>query len=325
MISSAAAGNRAGWQTVESLALVTGVPLILAYLLRARPLRFALALGAVVLGGAFYRSLGTETLRTERNFFGTLRVTRDAGERLRWLYHGTTIHGRQSTEPTRQCEPLSYYHRKGPLGSVFAARVTRPASPAVAVVGLGTGATAAYARPGESWTFYEINPAVVQLAQTPDYFTYLSYCTSGAPVRVELGDARLRLADAPPAAYGLIVLDAFSSDAIPMHLMTLEALDLYLAKLAPGGTILFHISNRSLDLRPVVADLAAARSLACLASSDLVRAADREPSQWIAVARRAEDLQGLAAADSRWQPLAGDPARRVWTDDFSNIVSVFKW
>ncbi|MDT7602471.1 MAG: hypothetical protein QOF61_468 [Acidobacteriota bacterium] len=316
--------SRVNWETNERLALVVGVPLILAYLLRRRPLRFALALGAIMIGGAFYHSLDTQTLLTSRNFYGTLRVTQDAGSDLHWLYHGTTIHGRQSTVLSKQCEPLSYYHRTGPLGSVFDAYQQRPASPNVAIVGLGTGATAAYARAGERWTFYEINPAVLQIAETPDYFTYLSYCARDVPLTVVLGDARLRLADAPANSYGLIVLDAFSSDAIPLHLMTQEALDLYLSKLAPGGVVLFHVSNRSLDLHPVVADLARSRSLVCLASNDDTHNPDKEPSQWIAVARNDGDLAALAK-DSRWIPLEGDVSRRVWTDDYSNIVSVFKW
>ncbi|HEX8162545.1 MAG TPA: fused MFS/spermidine synthase [Pyrinomonadaceae bacterium] len=315
---------RFGWATQESLALVVGVPLVLSYLLRHRPFRFALALGAIMLGSAFHRSLDTRTLLIERNFFGTLRVTQDAGSDVHWLYHGTTIHGRQSTQLSKQCEPLSYYHRTGPLASVFAAFDAQTGSPDVAVVGLGTGATAAYARAGQSWTFYEINPAVLRVAETPDYFTYLSYCASAVPVRIVLGDARLRLADAPAGAYGLIVLDAFSSDAIPVHLMTREALDLYLSKLAPGGVILFHVSNRSLDLHPVVADLALSRGLAALSSDDNTRNPDKEPSHWIAVARDAQDLAPLAAA-GQWQPLPGDPARRVWTDDYSNIVGILKW
>ncbi|MFN2416727.1 MAG: spermidine synthase, partial [Pyrinomonadaceae bacterium] len=267
--------SRFEWGSLESLALVVGVPLVFVYQLRRRPARFALALGAVMLGGFFWRGFDTETLLTERNFYGTLRITRDAGEQLNWLYHGTTIHGRQSTALDRRCEPLSYYHREGPLGQLLAAYNARPSSPRVAVVGLGTGATAAYARAGQSWTFYEINPAVAEIARRPDYFTYLSYCAQGAPVDVVLGDARLRLAEAAPAAYGLVVLDAFSSDAIPVHLMTLEALDLYLSKLAPGGLLTFHISNRSLDLHTVVADLARARSLAALSLDDNKRAAGR--------------------------------------------------
>ncbi len=321
----AVVASYAAWEKLESLALVVGLPLIAVYQLRRRPVRFALALGGVMLGAFLWRNFDTETLLTERNFYGTLRVARDEGEQLNWLYHGTTIHGRQSTALDRRCEPLSYYHREGPLGQILAAYNARPASPRVAVVGLGTGATAAYARAGQSWTFYEINPAVVEVARRPDHFTYLSYCTQGTPVEVVLGDARLRLAEAAPASYGLITLDAFSSDAIPVHLMTLEALDLYLSKLAPGGLLTFHISNRSLDLHTVVADLARARSLAILSLDDDRRAAGKETSHWVVLARNPDDLQSLAANDARWLALEGDPARRVWTDDYSNIVSVFKW
>jgi spermidine synthase len=315
---------RLGWETMESLALVVGLPLVAVLQLRRRALRFALALGGVMLGGHFYHSLLTRTVHTERNFFGVLRVVREEEHELNWFYHGTTIHGRQSTALGRRCEPLSYYHREGPLAQVFAAYNARPAAPSVAIVGLGTGATVAYARPGQRWTFYEINPAVLSLASAPDYFTYLSYCTGGATVETVLGDARLRLADAAPASFGLVVLDAFSSDAIPVHLMTQEALDLYLSKLAPGGVVVFHISNRSLDLHPVVADLARSRGLACLAFDDTTRGADKEPSQWAALARRPEELQ-LLASDPRWRALPSDPARRVWTDDYSNIISIFKW
>jgi hypothetical protein len=316
--------RRLGWQTVESLALVVGVPLILCYLLRRRPLRFALALGAVMLGAFFWRGLGSETVHAERNFFGTVRVVRDREEELNWLYHGTTIHGRQSTRLDSRCEPLSYYHPKGPLAQVFNAYNSRPSAPNVAVVGLGTGTTVAYARAGQRWTFYEINPAVVSLASAPDYFSYLSYCTSGAPVEIILGDARLRLADAPPATFGLIVLDAFSSDAIPVHLMTAEALDLYLSRLAAGGLVAYHVSNRSLNLHPVVADLARSRNLAALAFNDNERLPGKEPSHWVVVARRPEDLAALAA-DARWRPPEADPRRRLWTDDYSNIVTILKW
>lgn len=325
-ISLALVVRRFAFDWVQSLALVVGVPLIISYLLRRRPVRFALALGAVMLGSSFHAGLNRETLIAERNFFGTLRVTQDTASDTHWLYHGTTIHGRQSHALERHCEPLSYYHREGPLGHVFKSFAEQPANGNVAIVGLGTGATTAYTRAGQSWTFYEINPAVVAIARDPAYFTYLSYCAA-APVNVSLGDARLQLQSAPPAHYGLIVLDAFSSDAIPMHLMTVEALDLYLSKLAPGGLLVFHISNRSLDLHPVVADLAHARNLTGLVFDDTSRnqPSGKEPSQWVVMARRPEDVQTLAADTARWQKLEGRPERQVWTDDFSNIVSIFKW
>lgn len=318
--------QRSVFDWVQGLALVVGVPLIISYLFRRRPVRFALALGAVMLGSSFHTGLERDTLIAERNFFGTLRVTQDSGSDTHWLYHGTTIHGRQSHALPSHCEPLSYYHREGPLGHVFKAFREQPANGNVAIVGLGTGATTAYTRAGEDWTFYEINPAVVQIARDPAYFTYLSYCAN-APVSVVLGDARLQLQNAPPAHYKLIVLDAFSSDAIPMHLMTLEALDLYLSKLAEGGLLVFHISNRSLDLHPVVADLAHARNLLALSYDDTARnqAGGKEPSQWVVMARRPEDVATLAADTARWKKLEGRPDRPVWSDDFSNIVSIFKW
>ncbi len=325
--------NRFEIDWVQSLAIVVGAPLIISYLFKRRPVRFALALGAVMLGSSFHAGLSTETLLLERNFFGVLRVTRDAASDMHWFYHGTTLHGRQSLALDRQCDPLSYYHRQGPLAQVFEtfnAPVSgydrnNGGSHNVAIVGLGTGATVAYAQTGQAWTFYEINPAVLQVARDPSYFTYLSYCAA-APVEVSLGDARLQLHDAPDAHYGLIVLDAFSSDAIPMHLMTFEALDLYLSKLAPGGLIVFHISNRSLDLHPVVADLALSRQLSAFVSDDTApaQASGKEPSQWVVVSRRAEDA-GMLARDPRWRKLEGRAGRAVWHDDFSNIVSIFKW
>ncbi|MGH9943566.1 MAG: spermidine synthase, partial [Pyrinomonadaceae bacterium] len=310
----------------ERLAVAFGVPLFAAYFLKGRRLRFALAVGAVLLAGALGATWRRTTLHAERNFFGTVRVTGDSyGGGLHWLLNGSTIHGRQFTALDRQCEPLSYYHREGPLGSVFESFQLPPAAPHVAVVGLGAGTTIAYSRPGQNWTLYEINPAVIELARDPRYFTYLSNCAN-APFEIVRGDARLRLIDAPPKHFGLIVLDAFSSDAIPVHLMTLEALDLYLTKLAEGGLVVFHISNRSLDLQPVVADLARSRGLQALVFDDTApdQPGGKEPSQWAVVARRSEDL-GALAEDARWRKLESDPNRRVWTDDFSNIVSVLKW
>ncbi|HEV7905055.1 MAG TPA: fused MFS/spermidine synthase [Pyrinomonadaceae bacterium] len=326
-ISLALVVRRFAFDWVQGLALVVGVPLIISYLFRRRPVRFALALGACMLGSSFHAALERTTLVAERNFFGTLRVTQDNASDTHWLYHGTTIHGRQRLALASHCEPLSYYHREGPLGHVFKTFDEQPANGQnVAIVGLGTGATTAYTRAGQSWTFYEINPAVVRIARDPAYFTYLSYCAN-APVQISLGDARLQLQNAPPAHYGLIVLDAFSSDAIPMHLMTLEALDLYLSKLAPGGLLVFHISNRSLDLHPVVADLARARNLSCLVYDDTARnqPSGKEPSQWVVMSRRPEDVATLAADTARWQQLEGRPERPVWSDDFSNIISIFKW
>src|SRR4029079_9593971 len=138
---------------------------------------------------------------------------------------------------------------------IFDAFNSNPAAPNVAVVGLGAGSLACSSRPDHRWTCYEISPAVVGSAQNPNYFTYLQKCAAG-PTEIVLGDARLQLQNAPDHHYGLIVLDAFNSDAIPVHLLTQEAIDLYTSKLATGGMLAFHISNRSLRLDSVLANLA---------------------------------------------------------------------
>lgn len=321
--------SRFNFESLEQTAIVFGIPLMLAYLTAVRPARFAFALVAIILGSTFFTGAAGRTLHVERNFFGVLRVADSADGATRLLYHGSTLHGRQFIDASRRCEPLSYYHRNGPLGAVFGAFDTTGAAATatrrVAVIGLGTGATAAYAKPGEAWTFYEINPAVLDIARDAKYFSYLQDC-AGSPVEVVLGDARLQLRAAPSNHFGLIVLDAFSSDAIPVHLMTRESLDLYLSKLAEGGVIAFHISNRSLDLHPVVGDLARDKGLVCLSFDDLQpdAAGGKEPSQWVVMARRAEHL-GALAFDMRWKRLEGRAGREVWTDDFSNIVGVFKW
>ena len=298
------------------------VPMIVIYPFRKQPLRFALCLGAIMLGANFSPVVGIRTLHAERNFFGVLRIVGNENDTMHTLMHGSTLHGRQYTNGDRRCEALSYFHRSGPLGQVFTAFQSSAAAKDVAIVGLGTGATAVYARPNERWTFYEINPAVVSIARNPRYFTYVVDCER-VPFNVVLGDARLKLREAPDASYGLILVDAFSSDAIPVHLITQQAIDLYLSKLAPGGLLVFHVSNRNLDLRPVVADLARSRSLNCIALDDpMPNTIDgKDPSEWVVVARSAADFVAL----SKGRVLTGDDHRAVWTDDFSNILSVFRW
>ena len=317
--------NRVSPGKLAGLIVAFAVPMCIIYPFRKRPLRYALCLGAIMLGASLVTVVGQKILHTERNFFGVLRVTRNASNTMHTLFHGSTIHGRQSTIADRRCEALSYYHRSGPIGQVFATFQSSSAAKNVAIVGLGTGATAVYARPNESWTFYEINPAVVNIARNPQYFTYVVDC-SQVPFNVVLGDARQKLREAPDAHYGLIVLDAFSSDAIPVHLMTQQALDLYLSKLAPGGLLVFHVSNRNLDLSPVVADLARSRNLGCIALGDPmpVPIEGKDPSLWIVMASSPTDFVVLANS-SNALVLTGDDRREVWTDDFSNILSVFRW
>jgi hypothetical protein len=158
----------------------------------------ALSLMAVLLTASIITGVLSNTIYAQRNFFGVLRVTNDPEQQIHWLFHGSTSHGRQSIKAEHRCDPLSYYHRSGPLGALFSNFESSSAARKVAIVGLGTGATAVYAQPDEQWTFYEINPAVVDIARDPHYFTYLTQCSS-VPIDVVVGDARLRIREAPSA------------------------------------------------------------------------------------------------------------------------------
>jgi SAM-dependent methyltransferase len=287
---------------------------VTCFLLSRHGLRFALGLAGVLLVAGFTVEKGNRILHTERSFFGIHRVEGDG--KLHRLFHGKTIHGLQDTSRPRM--PLSYYHPQGSLGRIFAAGIDGP----VGAVGLGAGALAAYGRPGQQIDFYEIDPAVARIASDPRYFSYLS--GSPAKVSIILGDARLMLAKAPDARYELLVLDAYGSDSVPVHLLTREALQLYLRKLAPGGRIAFHVSNLHLNLLPVVANLAHDAGLVCLAEDDEAvtdeeMAAGKFPSRWMIVARRMEDFGSLPKTGN-WEAVESDPAFPLWTDDHSSIL-----
>jgi hypothetical protein len=204
-----------------------------------RPLRFAAGLAALAIAGSFYHGPYGEFLLKERSFFGISRVANDPAGKLRYLFHGAIVHGIQSLDPAKSREPLAYYSSSGPAGSILRAMQAKAyhgssgelIQPRWGVIGLGAGAMACYLRPGESLTFYEIDPAVKRIAADPRYFTFLSQCAPSS--EIVLGDARLKLRDAPDGSYNLFVVDAFSGDTIPMHLVTRQALELYLRKLAP--------------------------------------------------------------------------------------------
>jgi len=290
-------------------------------------MRFGFGIGAILLVGFLSTGEQEQILYKERNFFGIHKVVHDPKGDYHLLFHGTTLHGAQSLNPVRIHEPLAYYYPTGPLGQVLGIFPKNSDHAQVAVIGLGTGSAASYAKPGQHWTFYEIDPAVERIAKESRYFTFLKDCP--AKTSIVLGDARLSLANATDHSYDLIILDAFSSDAIPIHLLTWEALKLYLAKLSESGVMVFHISNRYLDLKPILGNLAHDLDLAGFVQDDMElseaeKKAKKAPSTWAVMARHPSDLSQLAA-DHRWKPLSSSPGARVWTDDFSNIVSVFKW
>jgi hypothetical protein len=357
--------------------LLYGLPLLICYWWVDRPVRFGLSIAAVWLvltvnADLEQRRAGT-LLRRERSFFGVLAVQEDADKtpnlqtihapdgsipKFHRLVHGTTLHGLQQFDPPSN-EPLTYYHRTGPIGQVFLAAPPAVKHGRFAFVGLGGGSLAAYGQPGQSITFYEIDPAVLRVAQDPRYFTYLRDCKS--KLDVVMGDARLKLEEhAKPGEYGLIVVDAFSSDAIPIHLLTKEALQLYLDKLADDGIIALHLSNRYLNLEQVAARLAKELGLAGLVQYDLNDKYDLQPgesegawipgkraSEWVVIAKDRAYLEPLMhlpeTVDSSgrtiglrqwvenegwvypWRDLQHGTDGPLWTDDFSNLTQILNW
>lgn len=309
---------------VDSMQLrfaLLGIPAFLCLSVSRTRVPFAAALAAMLAASALQPDPLGRVLHAERTFFGTYKVRLEPGGEYRTLTHGTTLHGIQNVASLRRAEPLSYYHPSGPLGDVFRFAPLAAAPGDVAVVGLGVGSVATYRRPQQVWTFFEIDPAVEAIARRQDFFTYLTDC--GGACRVVIGDARQSLA-ASRAQYSLMVVDAFSSDAIPLHLLTREAVDLYLARLAPAGVLAFHVSNRHLDLEPVLARLAAEAGLASFIRRHQVPAGDesgRRSSDWLVMARRADDLGPLAAAPG-WTPSRSRSSVGLWTDDFSNVFTL---
>jgi hypothetical protein len=215
----------------------------------------------------------------------------------------------------------------GPISEVFSTFSGEKAKSRVGILGLGAGAIAAYAEPEQHYTFYEIDPGVERIARDPRYFTFLEECRG--EYDIVIGDGRLTLAQAPDDQFGIIFLDAFSSDAIPTHLVTREALQLYVDKLEDDGVLLFHISNKYLNLKPLLGALAQEMGLVCLCREDAVisredRLAGKTPSQCAVMARRKEDL-GKLAENPEWVRLAADPDIPVWTDQYSSLLSLFRW
>jgi len=316
----------AGWRPGMAVrALVFGLPTGLCFALARRPFQFAAALACVILGSQVYVERTRRTIFVDRSFFGVSRVTISANGWFRQLDHGNTAHGRQFIEAARACEPLAYYHQAGPLGTVFRELQRAPATASVGVIGLGAGAALAYSRPGESWDIYEIDPLVIQIAQNPELFSYLSHCSAVTPRLIE-GDGRLQLAGAGDGQYALLILDAFSSDAIPMHLLTKEAVELYFSKLANGGWLAMHVSNRYLDLEQVIAGLAQAQGYTGLSWIDTEgdRINGKEESHWIVLVRSEGELKGLAN-DPKRIPLESRPRVAPWTDARSSLLPIFKW
>jgi spermidine synthase len=295
---------------------------IMAVMTSKRPVRFALTMAAMLVvvpltGSSPNSRLMHNVIYAERNFFGVNRVLYSNELKAMMIMHGTTLHGIQSVEAAHRLEPVSYY---GVLREPFEHLDPRIKDSPFAVLGLGAGSLACFATPGQKVDFYEIDPAVADIAYNTKFFTYLSDCAPDT-TRVIMGDGRLSLAKAPEAAYGAVVIDVFSSDAIPMHLLTREALQVYKSRLKPHGMLMFNISNRHMDLAPIMAALAKDSGLKALIKTTMVPEGKlTKPSIWVVMAYEAEDFNALRAVNPDWKPLKADSDYSVWTDNYSNII-----
>jgi SAM-dependent methyltransferase len=290
--------------------LVVGVPWALL-LLASSGRRRRLALGFVAL--LCVRGADPAVRFEARTFYGTVRV--DEARGLRRMFHGSTLHGVSRTD--QPPHPMAYYHPDTPIGALLAGLAREAPSARVAVVGLGAGMLCAWAVPGQRWTFFELDAMVARVARR--WFPYLS--AARAPVEVVLGDARLALGERP-GAFDLVVLDAFSSDAIPAHLLTREGLSVALRALRPGGRLAAHVTNRYLRLEGVLAATGRALGLRAWVRRGVVRDLSGGPVTTWVLLRRVDDLDGRPQ-DPGWAPL--DPRGAPWTDDHHALGSVLRW
>jgi hypothetical protein len=321
------------------LLFVIVMPVVLCAFFMKRPMRFGLAIGAVLLAHTFCDLLDDSVLLRSRSFFGVLQVVED--EEYRRLEHGTTLHGTQrlrwgrSTAVAGAIDPLAashpfgaavllaawqdtwshpgreaqtYFHRTGPIGQVLEAYHYQLAGRSLGLIGLGSGTLASYGQPGQKLTYFEIDPLVQRVAYNPEYFTYVRDALDrGVRVEVVLGDARLKLEErarnGSPEKFALLVVDAFSSDAIPLHLITREALAIYLDNLAEDGLLVFHISNRYLDLEPVLGNLAKDKDIGLTGLIEIdstSRIPGKASSSWVVMARHESNLDRLLH-EGRWE------------------------
>ena len=313
---------------VAAIALMAG----LAVLAIGRPLLFTWVLGMLMLGLGGWQQLDISSIEKarQRSFFGIYTVENSRSTETRRLRHGTTLHGAQSLRPDKARNPLTYYAPDSGIGLAMAAAPALFGPDArLGVVGLGTGSLTCYARPGQDWSMFEIDPLMVELATDPRVFSYVSRCKPD--IRIVIGDARLKLAEEPAGRFDLLAVDAFSSDAIPLHLLTREAFETYRRTLAPGGILLVHVSNRYLDLEPVVAAIARANGLTARARVYVPdtdgEAESYNASIWIALAQSEAAMLRFTEATGHgevWLPLrprAGVPA---WSDGFASVLPVLK-
>jgi SAM-dependent methyltransferase len=304
--------------------LVLEITAVCAFLLRGRAVMFLAGVVMVLISG-FAVDGRVKVNDTWRSFFGVVlqseRPVPAMGGPVRMLSHGSTLHGAQAQDPRWRCRPLTYYAPETPIGQVFTSVLARKPAVRIGAVGLGTGTVSAYTRPGDALTFFEIDPLVVRLSTDPRHFSYTTQCAKGR-IDYVIGDARLTVTRQPKDRFDILLIDAFASDSVPAHLLTVEAVKTYLERIKPDGIVILHLSNRNLDLRSPAMAVAQAAGGAGLLQRHVE--APGAPPMWessedaLIIAR---DPAALApyAADPRWT--ASDPTRaRPWTDDYTNLA-----
>jgi hypothetical protein len=298
---------------------------LLALVLRADRLKiFATVIVALVLIRVYPADDGR--VETVRSFFGVHKIVVTPNGQYHVLMHGTTIHGAQKylnddgTPVTGRPEPITYYHRDGGIGQAITAIRERKGTPLrVAVIGVGSGTLACASVPGETWKFFEIDQTMVDTARDPKYFSYIQNCAPD--LKPVIGDARLTFAKEPDGIYDLIIVDAYSSDAIPIHLATEEAMKIYKDKLAPQGAVVMHVSNRHLELESVVVGIADENDLkSWVYSEDSGRDDEYIFATSVVVSAREEADIGKLASSQQWAETEPTENQRVWTDDYSNVL-----
>lgn len=312
--------------------VVPGICVVFALLIFARqtrPFGFGLCVGVLLVSSA-YALMSSEVLWRGRSFFGVYRISESGDPTNRSLVHGTTNHGGQLMAANGDISPTAYYTASSPVAEVLVTVQARSVGQRVGVVGLGSGALACYRRAGDTWRFFEIDPLMVWIAVESGHFNLMAHCAKSVSesVPIVLGDARLTLAEEPDGRFDVLVIDAFSSDAIPIHLLTREAVALYMDKLAEDGVLVMHISNRFLNLTPVLARIVEELGYAALRGSSGKIDREIDPagtkSVWTLVARNQAAIDTLALGEM-WGPLETPTDRRVWSDDFSNLLEVIRW
>jgi SAM-dependent methyltransferase len=317
------------WAKIDDLMETWRIPLsidaplvLIAFLFRKRQFRFALAMAVLIFGYhlALPTFLESKALYIGRDFFGIKKVVYEPDSNMRKLLHGDTLHGLESQDPALNGKPISYYHPTGPVGDVMKMISDRP-DQHVGVVGLGTGSMAGWFLPNRHITFFDIDPQIYDIAS--HFFTFLRRC--GTNCDVVMGDGRLSIEKVPDGTFDVLMLDAFDSDSIPAHLVSREAVQMYLRKLKPNGLILFHVSNRYMNVEGLVAALIVDASLEGLVRYD----DDEEPtgkvsSDYVVAARRPEDL-GSLEQDQNWSHVEKPAGIQPWTDDYSNMLKIVRW